>query len=78
MSLLLFIGSFPLYKSTYHAGTVANPSYTSYLPPEEHLQHKIQHNYEASKKRKEGSYQGIFIWASLFTLLITILLAVLF
>lgn len=78
LSLLLFIASFPLYKSAYHAGKVANPTYTTYIPPDEHLHHKIQHDYEATKKRIEGSYQGIFIWASLITLLITILLAILF
>ncbi|WP_026674826.1 hypothetical protein [Alkalihalobacterium bogoriense] len=76
--LLLFLSSFPLYKAVYHGGKVANPTYTTYVPPDEHHHHTIQKNYDSSKKRNTDHLQGILIWSSVFMLLITILLAVLF
>ncbi len=74
-SLLLFLGSFPLYKSTYHGGKVANSTYSAYIPADEHLHHKLHKDYEQTTRGKGSILQKSFIMSAAFILLVTIFLA---
>ncbi|GAE37465.1 hypothetical protein [Halalkalibacter akibai] len=77
VALVLFISSFPLYKTLYHGSRVANPIYTAYNPPDEQHQQKLQTDYESSLK-PQSSLGGIFVWTAISIIFFTTLLTVLF
>ncbi|MFC0561512.1 hypothetical protein [Halalkalibacter alkalisediminis] len=78
VAIVLFISAFPLYKTLYHGSRVANPTYTVYIPPDEHHQQKLQNEYESSLKKPKSTLGGIFVWAAILIIIFTMLLTVLF
>ncbi|RXI97786.1 hypothetical protein DS745_15575 [Anaerobacillus alkaliphilus] len=72
-SVLLLLGTFPLHKTLTHGRSAVSPTYTTFTPPDEQYQDKLQQDYKATKEQVK--FQGVFLSAGLITLIITILLA---
>lgn len=73
-AVVFFLSSVPFHRALYHGSRGAEPTYTAYVPPDEHLHQRMA----ARRKEPKSTARSILLFAAVNNLIITIILSIIF
>ncbi|MET3505286.1 hypothetical protein [Halalkalibacter oceani] len=73
-AVIFFLSAVPFHRALYHGSRGAEPTYTAYVPPDEHLHERMA----ARHKEPKSAARSILLFAAANNLIITIILALIF